>query len=175
MFPDSDIAKNYNCGRTKSSAIANEMANELQKSIMDQLKNAAFSIAIDGTNDSDSKLHPLVVTFFDELIQKIQSCVLAFTIIRDGCTGVNIANGVLDKLRTLGIPFQKCVSFGAGNAPVMMDVRNNAQKFLKDVQNELIIIGCPCHLLNLAFQKSISAMNFPLDQVVIDIFLLSGI
>ncbi len=62
MFPDSEIDKNYGCGRTKTSAIVEVLAEYDDNVITETLKSAPFSIATDGSTDMNSvKLYPLVV------------------------------------------------------------------------------------------------------------------
>ena len=64
MFPDSQIAKKYACVRTKTTAIVKEMATQGKSQILNVIKSAPFAIATDGSNNADSKLYPIVVTFF---------------------------------------------------------------------------------------------------------------
>ena len=55
-FPDSEIAKLYSCARTKTTCILNcVLAVDFQKSLVDHMKNEAFSLATDGSNGSGLK------------------------------------------------------------------------------------------------------------------------
>ena len=67
MFPDSSIAKVYSCARTKTTCILNgALAVDLQKSLVDHMKNEPFSLATDGSNDSGlQKMNPLTVCIYD--------------------------------------------------------------------------------------------------------------
>ena len=67
MFPDSQIAKKYGCGRTKTTAIIGELASNTSTSIADIAKSSPFSLATDGSNDgiSESQLYPIMITYFD--------------------------------------------------------------------------------------------------------------
>ncbi|XP_035217698.1 uncharacterized protein LOC118191009, partial [Stegodyphus dumicola] len=56
MFPDSEIAQKYACARTKTSSIVNDIACDAQSKTIAALQNSAFSVSIDGSNDSDWKL-----------------------------------------------------------------------------------------------------------------------
>ena len=68
MFPDSQIAKKYGCGRTKTTAIIGEFASNTSTSIADIAKSSPFSLATDGSNDgiSESQLYPIMITYFDK-------------------------------------------------------------------------------------------------------------
>lgn len=62
MFPDSEIAKKYGSGRTKTGALIETLARDDSKYIADQMRNQPFSIATDGSNDMDNtKLYPVTV------------------------------------------------------------------------------------------------------------------
>ena len=53
MFPDSEMAKKYSCGRTKTSAIINEMANNVRQCMVLDLNGKAYTVSTDGSNDGD--------------------------------------------------------------------------------------------------------------------------
>ena len=59
-FPDSKIAKNYACGKTKSTCILNRAIKpDQQSSLLEHIKNNYFSISSDGSNDQGlSKMNP---------------------------------------------------------------------------------------------------------------------
>lgn len=84
-------------------------------------------------------------------------------------TGENIANLILSDLKNFDIPISNLIAFGADNAAVMMGHMKGAAAFLKNHQNE-IIIGCPCHLLNLAAEKAAAALPINVDKVLVDIY-----
>ena len=67
VFPDSEIAKNYACGSTKSTCIINgSLAPYFRSSLVVTLKNQPFAIAIDGSNDNGlEKMNPLTVRLFN--------------------------------------------------------------------------------------------------------------
>ena len=62
MFPSCDVAKRYGCARTKSTAIVKELESSVIEDLVTQIKTKPFSIACDGSNDSDHKLYPLIIT-----------------------------------------------------------------------------------------------------------------
>ena len=68
IFPDSEIAKSYASARTKTTCIANgSLAPSLKSALVQKMKLAPFSLAIDCSNDNGvEKMNPLTVRFFDE-------------------------------------------------------------------------------------------------------------
>jgi len=67
VFPDSEIAKSYACGSTKTACIINGSLAPYFKSILVvALKKQPFAIAIDGSNDNGlEKMNPLTVRLYD--------------------------------------------------------------------------------------------------------------
>ncbi|KAF3838183.1 hypothetical protein F7725_009951 [Dissostichus mawsoni] len=68
MFPDSEIARQYACGRTKATHIAYSVASHsvdrLKKAV--GLKKAPYSLATDGSSDEEDKFFPVLITHVDE-------------------------------------------------------------------------------------------------------------
>ena len=50
MFPDSKIAKNYSCARTKSTAITREMSKQMQEKVCTEM-DKPFSLSTDGSKN----------------------------------------------------------------------------------------------------------------------------
>ena len=66
MFPDSKIAKNVQCGRSKGTAILKEVAAKTTLNLADRMAKAPFTISTDGSNDKNgAKLFPIVVRTVD--------------------------------------------------------------------------------------------------------------
>ena len=67
MFPDSKIAKNFNCSRTKTTAILNEaMRPALKCTLVEYMKEQPFALVNDGTSDCGiKKRNALCACIFD--------------------------------------------------------------------------------------------------------------
>lgn len=66
MFPDSQIAQQYGCARTKTAAIMNTLSSNDEQVTRDLMCRSPFSIATDGSTDmNDVKLYPLVVCVYE--------------------------------------------------------------------------------------------------------------
>ncbi|KAJ8890206.1 hypothetical protein PR048_009714 [Dryococelus australis] len=61
---------------TKSSCILNEMAPDVNDQVVKCVQDLLFSVSTDGSNDTDEKLYPIVVTFFDDVQGKVVSTIL---------------------------------------------------------------------------------------------------
>ena len=66
-FPNSDIVKQYACGRTKTCAIVNKtMGCHCHEYVVQHCKEHPFSLGIDGSSDTDvNKMNPMTVRIFD--------------------------------------------------------------------------------------------------------------
>ena len=78
MFPDSQIAKQYQCAKTKTFCIVNRVLT--QRFLVDlvyKMKTNPYTLAADGSNDSDlTKLNPLTVKIFDISLGTVTSNLL---------------------------------------------------------------------------------------------------
>ncbi|XP_063215641.1 uncharacterized protein LOC134527170 [Bacillus rossius redtenbacheri] len=170
MFPDSAIAQQFGCARTKTSAIISEMVKTEEEKLVQTLKNGAFSVATYGSNDSDSKLYPVVVSYYSSEEGKVESSVLCVPVLSGDSTGVNIAALVIQSLRSRNIKLQNCISFSTDNAPVMIGLKNGAATHLKKEMPNLFVAGCACHLINLAAEKAAATLPCKVDEILVDIY-----
>lgn len=88
LFPDSKIAKQLQCGRSKGTAILKEISRKTTISIADRLKTQPFTVSTDGSNDAGtSKLFPLVVRTYDPEDLTVRSEVLSLPKCEGSATG----------------------------------------------------------------------------------------
>ena len=105
MFPDSKISQKYGCARTKTSALVQYTASETKKEISELLQKTPFSLATDGSTDSNAvKLYPIVVSFFNAQIGQISTLLLSLLESTDN-TGEGIFSVINSELSSLAIPW----------------------------------------------------------------------
>ena len=161
MFHDSDVAKKYGSGRTKTTAIIIDMSRQNSRYIANFLCHTAFAIAMDGSNDTDTKLYPVVVRYYNSDLGEVVCHLLALPNLVGNSTGENIAGLLNETMERFSIPWKNCISVSCDNAAVMIGANKGVTKFLKDYQPEIITVGCPCHLIHLAAEKA--AGEFPVS------------
>ena len=89
MCPDSSIAKDLKCARSKSTAMTKELSKVVKESLVDRMKKGPFTISTDGSNDMEkSKLFPIVVRTVSE--QGVKSEVLGVPEVHGSATGEKI-------------------------------------------------------------------------------------
>lgn len=170
MFPDSVIAKKFSCARTKTSAVLDHMAKVTHQSLKDRLKNQPFTISTDGSNDSKSKLYPVVVRTFDEVAGEVRSDLLSVPECKDSATGENIFKLLDAELQSNNIPWTNCLSLGCDNANVMTGMKKGVFAFVKKEHKSVALSGCVCHLIHIAAEKAASCFPFSIDNILVNIF-----
>jgi len=170
MFPDSEIAQRFQCGRTKATAIVKDLAAKHQTLLLERMKKYPFSLATDGSNDSNSKLYPIVVRTVDPDTLLVNAEVVSLPVLEESATGENIFN-LLDKLLTdSGISWENCVSFGCDNASVMTGVHKGVFAFIKKKNPNCVLAGCTLHLVHLAAEKAAHLLPYQPADLLLDIF-----
>ena len=104
IFSDSEIAKQYSSRRTKTACVINgATAPFYQRNLIHVMKNKPFSLAVDGSSDSDvKKMNPLTVKIFDTSrgvvsTQFLDMCMLSVSTaeaIFDEVDGVLLKHGI---------------------------------------------------------------------------------
>ena len=171
MFPDSKIASDFSCGRTKCSRIVtNVLAKHCQKKIIDDLKNLniPFGIATDASNKGNIKMFPLVVRYFLKE-DGIQTKVLNF-FNSSSEASQDIANCLISKLQTADLDLKNVNSFGADNANVNFGRHQSVFTELRKVNPDIIDMGCICHMISNSFKNGIKMLKFDLEYIVIKIY-----
>lgn len=102
----------YSCARTKTTAIVGEMANYAEERMASALKSKVFSVAINGSNDTNSQLYPILVTYYKEESGFIESRLPSLCTLKGQASGRNIGNLILETLASFLIPITNCVALG---------------------------------------------------------------
>ena len=90
MCPDSNIAKKYQCKRTKTTHIVHEMSCDVTKSLDKALKTEPFSISTDGSESKHKQLYPILVRYPDAELEKIVTKLLRLCDCKEACIGKNV-------------------------------------------------------------------------------------
>lgn len=61
MFPDSKIAKDYSCGRTKTGFVVKTLADDAVTQASKHMKGGPFILGTDGSQEGGDKLFPIVI------------------------------------------------------------------------------------------------------------------
>ena len=68
------------------------------------------------------------------------------------------------------VPWFNCLAIGCDNAAVMTGHTKGVYGRMKEVQPNLHLAGCPCHLIHRAAQKGASELPFSIDEILVDLY-----
>ncbi|XP_071035344.1 zinc finger BED domain-containing protein 5-like [Parasteatoda tepidariorum] len=170
MFPDSDIAKKYGCGHTKTQAITVSTAEGIRESTLSKLRTSLFSLSTDGSNDiSDKKLYPLIFNYYDEEKGQIVSSLVSLSESTNN-TGEGIFQLLDGEFKKYLLKWESCIAFSSDNANTMAGCNKGVLSYIKQKQPNIKFIGCPCHLVHLAAQKATASLPVDVENLVIKVF-----
>lgn len=146
LFPDSQIASNVKCKRTKTTCIVrNVLHTTFQEILVSKLKEKPFSILLDETTDiATTKELCTVVRFFDDDTNHV-SCRFFRLYEIAKADAATIFNTVQQDLEKLGIPMSNIVGYAADGANVMMGGNNSVRTRFEADNPHIFTLKCICH------------------------------
>ena len=169
MFPDSEIARKFSCGRTKTTAIVKEaLAPHYLHKTISNMSNP-FSVMMDESNDKTDKSCIILVRVFDPELRDVRTRFLDMPVVNIG-TARNLFEALKSSLTQKGMDFSKAVAFMSDTTNVMKGVRSGVQKLIKNEHPTLYDVGCICHLADLTVKAGMTTLPIDIDQLFIDIF-----
>ena len=170
MFPDSKIAAEFACARTKTAAlITHALAPAANEPIINALLTQPFTIRCDGGNDNfEKKYFRIMVRFWDVQLRKVVTCFLDAPIcnIATGESLFNALSGVLEKHK---IPWKNVIGFASDSASVMVGKRNSVLSCVILHKPDVFSMGCVCHLAALCAAAGLKKLPVSIDDLLIDI------
>lgn len=171
IFPDSKIAKELKCSRTKTTAIVkNVLGRQSFESTCQDLKKKKFSLIVDESTDLGTIKHLcLVVRYFDDS-NNIKDTFLGL-IKLSGADAVTLYNHVLQFFNEYDIPYKdNLIGFASDGANVMLGSKHSLATFLKRDIPTLFIMKCICHSFHLCASYSSQKLPRFVEDVTRDIY-----
>ena len=158
MFPDSKIAKNFKCSRTKTTCILNQaMGPALKHTLVQCLVSQPFFLVNDGSSDTGvKKMNALCAYIFDVNNSKRVEFKFYSMCSKSGenCSKAStLFDKIDDTLRGDGVEWTNVVSFGLDNTNSNMGCRNSLKSRILEKNSCCFVAGCNCHLVHLAAGK----------------------
>ena len=169
MFPDSSIAKEYGCRRTKTTHIMHSMAEETIHTIQSVIHDNAFSIATDGSEHKSRQLYPILIRYPSRDVKKIVTGLLSIAECKEHCTGENIF-ALVDECVKKNSDWKKVVALSVDNASTMIGRNMGVAGHILRVESSIFITGCTCHLIHLAAGKAADKLPLGIDDLLLDIY-----
>ena len=158
MFPDSNIAKNFRCKRTKTTCILNKaLYPRIKTNLVEYMSENPYALVNDGSSDCGlSKMNPVCVYIFD--VQRSKQVEFKFysmcsTTVEDCSKAETLFNAINDAFKKDDLNWDNVVSVGLDNTNTNMGIRNSLKTRILSEKVQTFIAGCNCHLAHLAAGK----------------------
>lgn len=171
ICPDSSIAKDINCSRTKATYITNNCLNmEQMEVISGLLKKCKFSLIIDETTDvSTQKSLALVVRYYDDSLQCVRDSFFGLLKL-ELSNAESIFLAIKTYLLKFNIPIDNLIGLAADNASVMQGNKTGVQaRFKKDLPH-IYILACVCHSVHLCSSAAANKLPRSVEDFVRNIY-----
>lgn len=170
VCPDSEIAKNIACGRTKTTKILTSVIGATDReNILKHIRNNKFSLLVDESTDRGCTKHLcLVVRYYKDY--KVTDAFLCLVPIQDG-TAEALYQHIVKFFTDNCIPYKdNMVGFAADGASTMMGQYNSlASRFLADIPN-LFVMKCICHTFHLCASYACAKLAREPEGLVRDVY-----
>jgi len=170
-FSDSQIAKNVTAGRTKASAVVQNILYpfSIELVIEDLKNNVPFSIATDASNKGNRKLFPVAIQFYS-----LQNG-LSFKILDFYEDAFEDSRSIKDQLcRVLnenGLNWKNITAYGADYSSVNYGVNNSVfQKLVKEENKTIIAAHCNDHIIHNCAKNALKLLSFDIENVILKVF-----
>ena len=160
MFPDSRIAAEFACARTKATAlITHALAPAVNEPLVKACQEQPFTILCDGGNDNFEKKYFAIMVKF--CLAKVVTRFLDAPV-------CNIATGetlftALSQVRN--IPWSNVIGFASDSASVMVGKRNSVLSRVIQQQPSVFSMGCVCHLSALCAAAGLKKLPLSVDNL----------
>lgn len=170
MFPDSNVASNFTCGKTKLSKIGtNILAKYSIETILNDLADDhPFSISTDASNKGNIKTFPIVIRYFSKNTG-INTKLLSFYEANSEKSN-DIAESLKTKLEGRNLHLANVTSFSADNANVNFGSKKSVFVELKKTNPDMIGMGCLCHIIHNSFKNALKLLKLDIENIVIRVF-----
>ncbi len=170
MFPDSDIAQNYQCARTKATCIIKRALNpHFLDPVIQLCQRGPFSILCDEDSYTENKHLAILVRFWDDKLGIPVTRFLDMPVCNIG-TASNLFECINASLEKRSISWQNVVAFESDTTNVMVGKHNSVLSRVKEKQPQVYSQGCVCHLANLALLAGVKALPIDVDDFFVDLY-----
>ena len=182
MFPDSEIAKKFSSGRTKTTAIVKHaLAPAFIADVIAACQSSPFSVLCDDGNDqTDRKFFAILVRYWDQSQRQAVTRFLAVPVCNIA-TAEALFEALSNEIESRGIPWSNVIGYGSDSASVMVGAHNsvlsrvrtkqpNIFTRVRTKQPNIFTRSCLCHLSALCAAAALKTLPVSIDELLIDIF-----
>ena len=179
MFPDSNIAKNFRCRRTKTTCMLNNaLYPKIKSNLIEYMSENPYALANDGSSDcGPSNMNPVCVYIFDVKRSKqveFKFYSMCSTSGEDCSKAETLFTAINDAFKSDDFYWDNVVSVGLDNTDTNMKSRNSLRTRILAENPQTFIAGCKCHLAHLAAGKGdeahVSITKFDCEDHQVDLY-----
>lgn len=169
-FPDSQIAKMMQIGRTKGTLLCKQILSNEQKTIVQNIvRDSFFSLIVDETTDVSIKASlAIVIRYFDSDCKKVRECFLGLIGVENK-SAEGIFNSIITFLNSNKINIKNLVGLAADNTNVMMGDKSGLKARFKELVPNIFIFGCICHSFSLCSSAACEKLPTAVEKLARDI------
>ena len=141
------------------------------------MKNWPFSIMVDGRNDTGlEKMLPITVRIFDVNFGRVMPKFFDMNLLsgRDSGTAEVMLDSTDAQFTKQGVSWENVSGLGVDNTNANIGTHNSLKARVLRKNAEVVIAGCPCHILHNAAGKASEAFaavsEFDLENYFADFF-----
>ena len=173
MFPDSTIAKDFKCGRTKATAILKVIAQDVQRKLLCAVSDSKyFSLQTDETTDiAITQEAAIMLRFFDNSLGKVRCIFFALDKV-EKADARHLFDSIDQHFQSSDVlAYDHLVGLGTDGCNVMMGQRNSVMTHIRSKQPALVALHCNCHIAALVANHACAAvMPKKLEELTTDVW-----
>lgn len=168
-IPDSKVVKKIHCGRTKCSAIVeNILSPHSVDSRLTEIGNTKYSLSTDASNKGAAKHFPITLRYFSAT-HGVSEMILDFY--EDSKeTSVAIADRIQKVIEENGLSIENMVAYGADSAAVNYGRHHSVFIHLQKQQPNLYKARCNCHIVHNAAKFGFKLMDYDVETLVLKVY-----
>ena len=173
MFPDSEIAKRYQQGETKTKyTIQYGIYPYLKDLLLEDIKDVVFTFKFDETTTQQvNKQYDGYVQYWSKRFNCIKMSYCG-TIMVDHCPAQKLLEHFLEFVNKVKLQLQFMLHIGMDGPNVNLKFEEllKDSSELENLKTTLLSIGtCPLHIVHNAFRAGVNRSNFSIDSFAIDV------
>ena len=172
MFPDSAIAEDFKCRRTKATAILKVIAQDIQKKVLCAVSNSKyFSLQTDETTDiMVTQEAAVMLRYFDNSLGKVRCLFYALDKVEEADAS-NLFDSIDQHFQNSDVlTCDHLIGLGTDGCNVMMGERNSIMSRLRSKQPGLIALHCNCHIAALIANHACLVIPKELEELTTDVW-----
>ncbi|XP_064488440.1 uncharacterized protein LOC135400538 [Ornithodoros turicata] len=170
-FADSALATNMSLCRTKCAALITKVLGPtFKEALLADMTGSKYSLIIDESTDvSSTKELAVVSRYFSYGRSKFCTSFLGLIPVYDA-SATGIFSSLKAFLDSCNISLEDCVGVGTDGASVMCGQNNSVFTHMKAENENMILVKCVCHSLQLACSEAVAVLPSQLDFLVRESF-----